>query len=52
MGARVEACDPIVLLQVAIETGALGPRTAKATDDALTAGRLDELIDMLKAAPG
>ena len=50
-GARVEACDPIVLLQVAIETGALGPRTAKATDDALTAGRLDDLIDMLKAAP-
>ena len=47
-GARVEACDPIVLLQVAIETGALGPRIAKATDDALTAGRLDDLIDMLK----
>jgi hypothetical protein len=50
-GARVEACDPIVILQAAIEAGASGPRTEKATQDALAAGRLDELVSILQRAP-
>jgi hypothetical protein len=50
-GARVEACDPIVILQAAIEAGASGPRTEKATRDALADGRLDELVAILQRAP-
>jgi hypothetical protein len=50
-GARVEACDPLVILQAAIETGASGPRTQKATQDALEGGRFDELIALLQGAP-
>lgn len=50
-GARVEACDPMVILQVAIETGSRGPRIARAASDALAADRLDDLIKLLKAAP-
>jgi hypothetical protein len=50
-GARVEACDPIVILQAAIEAGASGPRTEKATRDALAGGRVDDLIVMLQRAP-
>lgn len=50
-GARVETCDPIVILQAALEAGATGPRIERATKDALEAGRLDELVELLNAAP-
>ena len=50
-GARVEACDPIVILQAAIEAGAFGPRTEKATRDALAAGRFDDLVATLERSP-
>jgi hypothetical protein len=50
-GARVETCDPIVILQAGLESGALGPRIDLATRDALAAGRFDDLIRLLMDAP-
>ena len=50
-GVRVEDCDPIVILQAAVEVGAFGPRTEKATKDALAGGRIDDLIAVLQRAP-
>jgi hypothetical protein len=50
-GGRVEACDPIVILQAALEAGITGPRTENATHDALSAGRLEDIIGLLQNAP-
>ena len=50
-GARVETCDPIVILQAALESGSTGPRIDLATRDALSAGRFDELMALLQDAP-
>jgi hypothetical protein len=51
-GSRVEACDPIVILQTALECGVTGTRTVLATEEALSAGRLEEVVEMLQRAPG
>ncbi len=50
-GGRTEACDPIVILQAAIEADVGGSRVELATREALTAGRLEELIEVLEKAP-
>lgn len=50
-GARVEACDPILIVQVALEANAPGPRTDQAVDDALHAGRVEEMLALLQGAP-
>ena len=50
-GARVEACDPIVILQVALEAGASGPRTDQAVDDALATRPVEDLVGILQGAP-
>ncbi len=50
-GERVETCDPIVILQTALETGTWGPRTEKATRDALSAGKFDALVEILQHVP-
>jgi HEAT repeat protein len=48
---REEACDPLIILQAALEAGVSGPRTDIATDDVLAAGRLDELVEVLGNSP-
>ncbi|MGH7500060.1 MAG: hypothetical protein ACREL3_14570 [Gemmatimonadales bacterium] len=50
-GNRAEECDPLVILQAAIEADVTGPRTELATKQALAAGRLDGLIEILEEAP-
>jgi hypothetical protein len=50
-GARVEACDPLVILQMALEADASGPRTDQAVDDALSTGPLEDLVSVLQGAP-
>lgn len=51
-GNRDEACDPMIVLQAALEADASGPRTDVATDALLASGRLDELVGVLANSPG
>ncbi len=50
-GAAVESCDPIVILQAALESGTTGRRIDLATREALSSGRFDELIALLQDVP-